>query len=88
MQRNRMKALNEENQMSRSIAATICIVAITLGACTPKGEPDDADRNASRVPDDNVFKDQVHALEKAEDVQKILNEGVARQREAIEKQSQ
>jgi hypothetical protein len=32
------------------------------------------------VPDDNVFKDQVRALEKAEDVQKTLNEAAARQR--------
>ena len=74
--------------MSRSIAATICIVAIALGACTQKSQTDAADRNTGRVPDDNVFKDQVHALEKAEDVQKTLNDAVARQKEAIEQQSQ
>jgi hypothetical protein len=83
-----MRNTNEENQMSRSRAQAICTVAILLGACTQQSEPGAASGSGSRVSEDTVFKAQVHALKKAEDVQKILNEAAARQREAIEKQSQ
>jgi hypothetical protein len=74
--------------MSRLIGFVICILAFSLSSCSEQDEPAANTPTSSRVPDDNVFKDQVRALEKAEDVQKTLNEATARQREMIEKQAQ
>ncbi len=68
--------------MYRLIGLVICILA--LSSCSKQDEATADTATASRVPDDNVFKDQVRALEKAEDVQNTLNEAAARQREAIE----
>ncbi len=73
--------------MSRSIVVVICILAFSLTGCSEPDEPAANTPTSSRVPDDNVFKDQVRALEKAENVQKTLNEAAARQREVIEEQS-
>jgi len=42
----------------------------------------------SGVPEDNVFRDQVKALEKAEGVQQTLDDAAAAQREEIERQEQ
>jgi len=73
--------------MYRLIGLVICIFAFSLSACSEQDEPTPNTQTSSRVPDDNVFKDQVRALEKAEDVQKTLNEAAARQREVIEEQA-
>jgi hypothetical protein len=73
--------------MVRLIRLAICILAVSLSACSQQNEPADNAPTGSRVPDNNVFKDQVRALEKAEDVQKTLNEAAARQRDVIEEQA-
>jgi hypothetical protein len=73
--------------MYRLIGLVICIFAFSLSGCSEQDEPAPNTPTSSRVPDDNVFKDQVRALEKAEDVQKTLNEAAARQREVIEEQA-
>ena len=73
--------------MSRLIGLVICILAFSLSGCGEQDEPAANAPTSSRVPDDNVFKDKVGALEKAEDVQKTLNEAAARQREVIEEQA-
>jgi hypothetical protein len=73
--------------MFRLIGLVICILAFSLSGCSKQDEPPANTATSSRVPDDNVFKDQVRALEKAEDVQKTLNEAAARQREVVEEQA-
>ncbi|MDT8386771.1 MAG: hypothetical protein RQ736_04615 [Thiogranum sp.] len=70
--------------MYRLAGLVICIFAFALSSCSEQDEPTADPATSSRVPDDNVFKDQVRALEKAEDVQNTLDEAAARQREAIE----
>ena len=73
-----------EIDMSRLTGLVMCILAFSLGACSEQHEPAADTRSGSRVSDDNVFRDQVRTLEKAEDVQKTLNEAAARQRKVIE----
>ena len=72
--------------MLRLISVTTIFLAFSLSGCSGQDEPPDNTSTNSRVSDDNVFKDQVRALEKAEDVQDTLNEAASRQREAIEEQ--
>jgi ABC-type uncharacterized transport system auxiliary subunit len=73
--------------MFRLVGLVICLLAFSLIGCSEQNEPAANAPTSSRVPDDNVFKDQVRALEKAENAQKTLNEAAARQREAIEEQA-
>ena len=69
------------------IRIVIGIVALTLAGCGKQDEPPPEPQGGSRISDDNVFKDQVRALEKAEDVGKTLDAAAARQREQLERDS-
>lgn len=52
------------------------------------GESDSTESTSgSRVPDDNVYSDQVKALEKAESVENTLLQGSADRDKAIEEQA-
>jgi hypothetical protein len=73
--------------MYRATLAAIGLLVVTLTACGEADRPAADAVSGSRVPDDNVFKDQVHALEKAEQVQNTVNEAAARRRAVIEEQS-
>jgi hypothetical protein len=69
------------------IALVVFIVAFSLSAC---GEHDDPAANVPAshlVPDDNLFKDKLRALEQAVHVQKTLNNAAARQQEVLEAQA-
>ena len=72
--------------MYRLICCFICVLAFAVSGCGKQEDPATEAAGSSRVPDDNVFKDQVRALERAEDVQNTLNEAAARQRQVIEDQ--
>lgn len=72
--------------MNRATLAAIGVLVITLSGCGEADRPAGVS-SGSRVPDDNVFKGQVHALEKAEQVQNIVNDAATRQRALIEEQS-
>ncbi len=73
--------------MSRLTGPVICILVLLLSGCGEQGEPAANAPISRRVPDENLFRDQVRALEKAGDVQKTLNKAVARQRRVIEEQA-
>ena len=74
--------------MSRITTSILCVAVLLLGACGQSNDPEPANPTGSRVPDDNVFKDQVRALEKAEDVQKTLDAAEAQRRQVMEGQGQ
>lgn len=54
-----------------------------MGGCS-REEP--AQDQTGQLPADNVFSDQVEALDKAEDVQKTLDSAAVRTRESVERQ--
>jgi hypothetical protein len=69
------------------------VVPLAIVGCSQEGQ--DAQEQSrdmatvgSGVPEDNVFSDQVKALEKAEGVQQTLDDAAAAQREEIERQEQ
>lgn len=64
-----------------------CLAVLVLAGCSAQDEAPAEPRSGSRVSDDNVFSDQVRALEKAEDVSRTLDEAAARQREQVERDS-
>lgn len=66
--------------------AAFIIVALLGGCSEPDNETSSAPQQQGRLPDDNVFSDQVKTLEKAETVQQTLDAAAAKQREDIEKQ--
>lgn len=71
--------------MQRAYGRVILMLVTLMSACSQQ----DDDRSSApqgRLPDDNVFSDQVRALEKAESVQQTLDAAAAKQREAIERQ--
>ncbi len=75
--------------MFRWIALVLCSCVFAVSGCGDAQAPaPDAAPTDSRVPDDNVFSSQVQALEKAQGVQKTLDEALARQRESIEQQGE
>lgn len=71
-------------------------VSITLAAmlgCSregsdPRESASDTTAKHGQLPEDNVFSDQVKALDKAEGVQQTLDDAAAKQREEIERQEQ
>jgi hypothetical protein len=77
----------EGSIMSGYLRLLACIAVLALAGCGKQGEPPPEPQGGSRIPDDNVFKDQVRALEKAEDVGKTLDAAAARQREQVERDS-
>lgn len=76
------------------VVPTVILAALlALTGCSR--EEQDAQEHASdtpaehgQLPEDNVFSDQVKALEKAEGVQQTLDDATAKQREEIERQEQ
>lgn len=70
--------------MSRLMGVVICTLAFSLSGCGEQDEPAANALTSRRVPDDNLFKEKLRALDKAEDMQKTLNEVSARQQEVIE----
>ncbi len=60
--------------MRIAISLIAALSLLTLSACNRASPPQESNRpaNGSRVSDNNVFKDQVRALEKAEQVQQII----------------
>jgi len=66
------------------IAGWLALVSGCSGGGSDTAEPP----RQSRVPDDNVFSDQVKALERAEAVENILLQGAERRRQAIDQQTQ
>lgn len=71
----------------------LCAVLLTLTGCSRDDSTEESanapvtrGENGSRVPDDNIFSEQVKALEKAETVEKTMDDALAKQREALEKQ--
>jgi hypothetical protein len=63
------------------------IAVLALTGCGAQDDASAEPEGGSRLPDDNVFKDQVRALEKAEDVGDTLDAAAARQREQMERES-
>jgi hypothetical protein len=66
------------------IAGWLALVSGCSGGGSDTAEPP----RPSRVPDDNVFSDQVKALERAQAVEKIMLQGAERRRQAIDQQTQ
>lgn len=64
-----------------------CIALLALAGCGTQDDASTESPDGSRIPDDNVFKDQVRVLEKAEDVSGTLDAAAARQREQIDRDS-
>lgn len=73
--------------MSRLTGIVLCCLAVSLGACSKSEEPATTAPANSRVPEDNVFSGQVQSLEKAEQVQNMIDSAAARQRETIDQQT-
>lgn len=65
------------------IAGWLALVSGCSGGGSDTAEPP----HQSRVPDDNVFSDQVKALERAQAVENILLQGAERRRQAIDQQT-
>ncbi|WP_297527709.1 hypothetical protein [Thiohalobacter sp.] len=62
---------------------------LVLGGCSGQEEPEPTPpaQGQSRVPDSNVFSDQVRALERAEGVEQTIKDAAEQQRQAIEAQT-
>lgn len=71
--------------MQHASGMVVFIVAILLSGCSQQDD-DASSAPQGRLPDGNVFSDQVRALEKAGSVQQTLDAAAAKQREAIERQ--
>lgn len=63
-----------------------CGLALLLSACGQPQEPATHTPTDNRLPDDNVFSDQVRALEKAQGVEKTLQDAEAQRRAVLEEQ--
>lgn len=73
--------------MKKSYWLSALMMVALLGGCSKQDDDtSSAPRQQGRLPDDNVFSDQVKALEKAEGVQQTLDAAAAKQREDIDKQ--
>jgi hypothetical protein len=59
-----------------------------VSGCSGGGSDTAEPPRQSRVPDDNVFSDQVKALERAEAVENMLLKGAERRSQAIDQQTQ
>ncbi len=71
----------------------LCTVLLSLAGCSREestdasaNEPVTRGANGSRVADDNIFSEKVKALEKAEAVEKAMDDAQGKQREALEQQ--
>jgi hypothetical protein len=73
--------------MKKSYWLSALMLVALLGGCSKQDDDTSSvPQQQGRLPDDNVFSDQVKALEKAEGVQQTLDAAAAKQREDIEKQ--
>ncbi|MBI5039871.1 MAG: hypothetical protein HZB57_01255 [Gammaproteobacteria bacterium] len=76
----------------RKLIGTLAVLAavLTAAGCSREEQQQDTQSTAQRgqLPEDNVFSDQVKALDKAEGVQQTLDAAAAKQREEIERQEQ
>lgn len=66
--------------------SALMLVALLGGCSKQDDDTSSTPQQQGRLPDDNVFSDQVKALEKAEGVQQTLDAAAAKQREDIERQ--
>lgn len=64
----------------------VALVLVMIG-CSGGGSDGMDSQGDSRVPDDNVFSDQVRSLEKAESVEGMVLQGSADRDKAIEQQA-
>ncbi|MEA3412807.1 MAG: hypothetical protein U9R74_14895 [Pseudomonadota bacterium] len=68
--------------MTHSVSAAAIAAAVFLTACSPSGESTGPDRHES-----GVFDTQTRALERAGEVEGVMDEAAQRQREAIDAQT-
>jgi len=75
--------------ITKHLIYLLCLMALVTACSAPDDQAaEEAVQGSSRVPEDNVFSDQVRALEKAEDAKAMLDEAAAKQREQIDHSSQ
>lgn len=73
-----------QNKTNALLAA---LLATALAGCSREDATDSgAAAPSAGVPADNVFSDQVQALDKAKGVQQAIDTGAVRTREAVERQ--
>ncbi|GEM_PF-2081678 len=71
----------------RPIALTLLVLAVLFQLACSDDHKEAAGPTGSRVPGDNVFSGQVHALEKAETTEKVIMDAFQRRGRAIDAQS-
>ncbi len=71
----------------RPIALTLLVLAVLFQLACSNGDEGDAGTAGSRIPGDNVFSDQVRALEKAEATEKMVMDAFQRRGRAIDADS-
>ena len=66
----------------------VVLLAVVMNGCSREepAQEQSGPEQTGELPEDNVFRDQVKTLEKAQDVQKTLDAGAARTRESVERQ--
>jgi hypothetical protein len=70
--------------MKKSYWLLALMLVALLGGCSKQDdESTTAPQQQGSLPDDNVFSDQVKALEKAKGVQQTLDAAAAKQREVV-----
>ncbi len=75
--------------MKKSYWLSALMLVALLGGCSKQDdESTTATQQQGSLPDDNVFSDQVKALEKAKGVQQTLDAAAAKQREVVNEQGQ
>ena len=63
------------------------LAAVLAGCSREDATPEQSEEQSTgELPADNVFRDQVRSLEKAQDVQNTLDNAAARTRESVERQ--
>ena len=72
----------------RMLTMPLLAVLMATAGCSREEQESESTADHSRLPEDNVFSDQVKTLERAEGVQQTLDDAAATQREEIERQEQ
>ena len=80
--------MRKQSWLIISLIVPLAIVGYSREGQDAQEQGHDSAAVSSGVPEDNVFSDQVKALEKAEGVQQTLDDAAAAQREEIERQEQ
>ena len=73
---------------TRMLTMPLLAVLLATAGCSREEQDSETMTEHSRLPEDNVFSDQVKTLERAEGVQQTLDDAAATQREEIERQEQ